>query len=236
MPSERRRPERSAPGCRRSSHRARRARVSVVALGLWLAGCQTPTVAGESPAYDPTRLTGGLLYRWALGATVAVYVDTTGAGAAGVDLPAAVARGLDAWRGSWRYDELRPVLTDAPHAADVVVQLAGAPALVDVSGCPDRIATGAGATVLCAAGDSARTLPLFGDAGAGHVKVAISVSAASAALDAIVAHELGHAFGIGGHSDVESDLMHAAPAVSAPSERDARTLRYVLHQPAALRL
>ena len=193
-------------------------------------------MAGESPAYDPTRLTGGVLYRWPLGATVAVYADTTGTGAAGADLRGAVARGLDAWRAAWQYDELRPVLADSPRDADVVVQLAGAPAVVDASGCPDGIVTGAGATVLCAAGDTARTLPLLGGGDPGRVKVAIAVSGATAAFDAIVAHELGHAFGIGGHSDVASDLMYAAPTMTAPSARDARTLRYVLHQAAALRL
>jgi predicted Zn-dependent protease len=51
------------------------------------------------------------------------------------------------------------------------------------------------------------------------------------AFRALVAHELGHVVGIGAHSDDPADLMFGAPSVLAPSARDARTLRYVLHQP-----
>lgn len=204
------------------------------------AGCQTPTAPGEGPAYDPTRLTGGRLYRWSLGATVAVYADTTGQGAAGVDLGAAVERGLSAWRATWRYGELRPVRAASPAQSDVVVQLRGAAPLVVLDACASSIAVAAGRTVLCAAGDTARTLPLAAGPSAGRVKVAIDVDASVAgeagALDALVAHELGHALGIGGHSADPGDLMFVAPAVPRPSARDAVTLRYVLHRPALLRL
>lgn len=203
-----------------------------------------PTVPAESPAYDPTRLTGGVVYRWALGVAVAIHVDTTGQDALGVDLREAAARGLEAWRPTWRYAELRPRLVASAADADVVIQLADAPPLVQLAGCASGIAGAAGRTVLCAAGDTARTLPLLAPGDPGRVKVAVeldghAVSGASHAvtlLDALVAHELGHVLGIGGHSPLPTDLMYAAPAVARPSQRDAATLRYVLHQPGGFRL
>ena len=71
------------------------------------------------------------------------------------------------------------------------------------------------------------------------MKVDVSVRHAFAgteeSLRSVVAHELGHVVGIGGHSPEPSDLMYAAPTVLVPTERDARTLRTVLHLPSELR-
>lgn len=211
----------------------------VALLGTLPTGCQTPTAPGESPAYDPTRLTDGRIYRWGLGATVAIYADTTGQGMLGVDVTSAVERGLAGWRATWRYDELRPAIVHSAAAADVIVQLHGAPPLVSLDACATSISISAGRTVLCAAGDTARTLPLLSAGAPGRVKVAIEVdvgSAGAAAVDALIAHELGHALGIGGHSAEPADLMYAAPTAIRPTPRDAATLRFVLHQPVALRL
>ncbi len=217
----------------------------LISLAL-LGACQTPTAPGENPAYDPTRLTNGRIYRWTLGTTVAIYVDATGQGTAGqnnaqgIDLRTGVERGLAGWSATWRYGELRPRLVESIVEADVVVQLKGARPLVALDGCTSSIATSTGRTVLCAAGDTARTLPLLGAGLTGRVKVAIEVDGAALlsqpALDAMIAHELGHAFGIGGHSPDSADLMYAAPTTVAPSGRDAATLRYVLHQLAVLTL
>lgn len=225
----------------RASLRALARPVAAIGLAAAMAtGCQTPTAPGESPAYDPTRLTDGRIYRWSLGATVAIHVDSTGQGEAALDLRAAVERGLAGWRGSWRYDELRPRLVATAAEADVVVQLRGAPPIVSLDGCATSIAIASGRTILCAAGDTARTLPLRAGGVAGRVKVAIEVDgdavASPGVLDAVVAHELGHALGIGGHSADAADVMFAVPTSVRPTARDAVTLRYVLHQPAALRL
>lgn len=53
-------------------------------------------------------------------------------------------------------------------------------------------------------------------------------------LQATALHELGHAFGLWGHSDEASDAMAAAPGavpVLLPSPRDRTTLRWLASQP-----
>jgi len=52
----------------------------------------------------------------------------------------------------------------------------------------------------------------------------------------VVAHEMGHVVGIGGHSPPTSDLMYTRPTVSAPTDRDRATLRNVLGRPADITL
>jgi len=209
-----------------------------------LSGCETPTADGDGPAYDPTRLTGGVLYRWPLGATVAIHVPD---GTASAPLKRAVQQGLAAWSSAWQYAELRPVLVPSPLEADVVVQVAGDPPVVVTEDCAATMIGAAGRTILCAAGDTARTLPLTGAAGEpggvpGRVKVLVLVDGRLVSegqgeqFQAVVSHELGHMLGLGGHSDSEGDLMYPAPAVTVPTERDAATLSYVLHQPPTLLL
>ncbi|HEY0971975.1 MAG TPA: hypothetical protein VGE02_13475 [Gemmatimonadales bacterium] len=199
-------------------------------------GCRAPTVPGEAPAYDPTTLTGGVLFAWPLGRAISVYVQGESR-SPDPALAAAVDRALAAWEGAPRYGELRLRRVDDVRRADVVVRAIGAAPLVDESACGGGIGEGAGFTVLCASGDTARTLPLL-DGGTSRVKVSVVVDpgAMGGSLDALVAHEMGHALGVTGHSADAGDVMHVSPAVSRPSARDGRTLRYVLHQPADVRL
>ncbi len=208
-----------------------------LALLAGAAGCDAPTVPGEAPAYDPTVLTGGRLYHWPLGATLRLHVH----GATEADRAAlrdAVEAGVASWRAELRYRELGVRLVERPEEADVVVGPRGAahPVALDACGGFD---IGAALTLLCPDADGARTLPLRSGA-ASRVKLAVAVDPAAAAspagLRALVVHELGHVFGIGGHSPEPSDVMHPQPTVTAPSARDRRTLRYVLHRPADLRL
>lgn len=200
--------------------------------------CDAPTVAGEAPAYDPTTLTAGRVYHWPLGRTIAVHVHASDAGDAAALRAQVVAAGA-AWTSALKYAELRVRLVERPEEADVVVGLGAAAHPVALDAC-GGLGIAAGFTLLCpATGDSARTLPLRSGAPS-RVKIAVVVDPAAtptvALRAAVVAHELGHVLGVGGHSDDAEDLMYVDPRVPAPSARDERTLRYVLHRPSALRL
>lgn len=67
-----------------------------------------------------------------------------------------------------------------------------------------------------------------------QVRVLIGMGQAEAALQATVLHELGHAFGLWGHSDAAADAMAATPGPRPQlslSERDQRTVRWLYQQP-----
>ena len=66
------------------------------------------------------------------------------------------------------------------------------------------------------------------------VKVMVSPGLRAEALQATALHELGHAFGLWGHSSVPTDVLAISQGerpVLAPSERDRLTLAWVMQQP-----
>jgi predicted Zn-dependent protease len=197
------------------------------------AGCASPVVDGEGPAYDPTSLTAGQLYRWPLGRELAVFVDPAGAPAS-VDLSAVVQRVSSAWANALGYGELSFRIASTVHDADILVRDPRSTLPVDTAGCGGPGWTdAAGSAFFCPAGDTARTFAALTGL-PGQVKVIVTVdreaTASALAFEALVAHEFGHALGIGGHSPNANDVMFAAPAVIGPSRNDSRTLRYVLHR------
>ena len=66
------------------------------------------------------------------------------------------------------------------------------------------------------------------------VKVMVSPGLRAEALQATALHELGHAFGLWGHSSVPTDALAISQGESpvlVPSERDRLTLTWVMQQP-----
>ena len=66
------------------------------------------------------------------------------------------------------------------------------------------------------------------------VKVMVSPGLRAEALQATALHELGHAFGLWGHSSVPTDVLAISQGerpVLVPSERDRLTLTWVMPQP-----
>jgi len=69
------------------------------------------------------------------------------------------------------------------------------------------------------------------------VEVLISPGQRQAAIQATALHELGHGFGLWGHSELSSDVMGAVPGAKPTlelSERDQQTLQWLFEQPSAL--
>jgi hypothetical protein len=215
-------------------------RTAVLALAaLMVASCDAPTVPVEPPGYDP-RLAGvDLFYHWPLGHTISVYVHTNGA-PQGYDLVEAVRLANDLWRDALRYGEFDIRFVSSPSAADVVFHF-DTDSVVSSSTCTAPGSGAPGVTYFCVDDqfENIVALPLLGG-GQSRVKFDVRITSDVNAIpneqhfQRIVTHEFGHVVGIGRHSGDNGDLMFAAPQVNAPSGADARTLRYLLHQPADL--
>lgn len=207
-----------------------------------VAGCDAPLVAADGPGYDPTLPLDGqnAIYHWPLGYTLSVYAHTAGA-PAGFDLPGAIQRANEAWASVLRYREFDVRLVPSPDQADVVFHF-DTDSVVSVSSCAPPATGAAGITSACpnASGTMLDAIPLIGG-GTSRVKFDVQISASPTRIpnamvfQRIVTHEFGHVIGIGRHSSSMADLMFGGPTVDEPSDADARTLRYVLHQPATLR-
>lgn len=206
----------------------------VVALGGMLAGCDSPSTAPSAFAYDPTSLTAGQLYRWADGRRVNVYVVPAVTGP--YDLDASVNAAISRWNAVPRGDRFTLQRTNNSAAANVIVFERTSPMPVSPSSCAYATSGGAGYTYICPVNGRAAVLPLVGTGSTGATTVLVRIdmgrTGSREQFDAVVTHELGHAVGIGGHSDSESDVMFGSPRTSTISGRDTQTLRWLLAQAA----
>jgi hypothetical protein len=214
-----------------------------------VAGCDAPTATPPESDIDVTGLTGGLVYHWKPGATINIFPDTTGLSSGVFNITSAVERAARAWREESFYGEVDLRLVSSPSDADIIIHRKSAPRLVEtvVNGgdCDLRPIAVAGYTLFCPDVGDAPVLPLKGGGPVGRVKMDIFVDPDRVfggpdinifqAFDALVAHEIGHALGIGGHSQHPHDLMHPFPRVTRPSFNDAAALREVLYRKADIR-
>lgn len=228
---------------RRNWGAALAARALLIAV---LVACDAPSVDGPAFGYDPALeyFDGGgrhdFFYHWPLGTSVRVFADPA-LQPAGWDLADAVRRGSALWQSEMYYREASLRLVASPADADVVVHFDGAPPVTAYpADCAPPFIQAAGVTVLCpnASYSALEVMPLVGGGAPGHVKMDVTIVASRIAdlaqFRRVVAHEVGHVFGIGAHSGDATDLMFAAPQVDAPSAADGQTLRYVLHRPDAV--
>jgi len=220
-----------------SENRAIASRILGLALAISLLSCDAPTASRPEFAFDPTTLSDGTLYRWANGQQLRVWFADEPA--LGRDLGQAVRAALRAWNGQPRYGEFELIVATDPAQANIIVFDRSQPLPIVPGRCTFDSRGAVGYTYFCGDGDRAERLALALGTPSG-VSVVIRVDRTLVAdqpgLDAIVAHEFGHALGIGAHSGEPTDLMFGLPRVAIPSARDARTLQYVLGTPADLLL
>jgi predicted Zn-dependent protease len=209
---------------------------AVLAL-LLFAGCDSPTVVRPAFAYDPTELTGGLLYRWSTGARVRVFVEP--ASGTPLSVAAAVLRATQAWNALPQVREFTLEIATTREAADIIVYERSQTQPVLNGGCAFAPSGAIGYTYFCPAGGRAERLRVVGSPNATVsvvIRVDMAATASQTALDALVAHEMGHAIGIGGHSPQAADVMSPRPVATTPTDRDAQTLRNLLGRAADVTL
>lgn len=186
------------------------------------------------PAIDYRQRLQTTRHGWPLQTTWCVWVEPTGtippgqAPAQGPDQrwQAAVDWALDQWQR-----ELPIVRVEDPQRAQVRIRRRRPPLGVGADG---RTRASHGRAVLSLhrldEGPSARVEP--------RVEVLISPGQRQEAIQATALHELGHAFGLWGHSDHPADAMAVAPGakpVLTLSPRDQATLRWLYQQPTPMR-
>ena len=209
----------------------------LVLATLIAAACDHPTVVRPDFAYDPTQLTGGQLYRWSTGAQVRVFVEPMAAGS--LELAGAVQRAVVAWNTVPQEREFTLDVVTNRDLADVIVYDRSIPQPVVSGACPFSPSGAAGYTYFCPLNGRAERLRPLASTGfttAIVIRVDMTATATQAALDALVAHEVGHAVGIGGHSPQTTDVMYTRPTVRTPTDRDRNTLRNVLGRAADITL
>ena len=220
-----------------AKRRTKRLTKRLVLATLIAAACDHPTVVRPDFAYDPTQLTGGQLYRWSTGARVRVFVEPMTAG--GVELAGAVQRAVVSWNAVPQEREFTLDVVTNRNMADVIVYDRSIPQPVVSGSCPFNPSGAAGYTYFCPINGRAERLRPLASTGlttAIVIRVDMTTTATQAALDALVAHEVGHAVGIGGHSPQTTDVMYTRPTVRTPTDRDRNTLRNVLGRAADITL
>ncbi len=157
----------------------------------------------------------------------------------GVDLAGAVQRAVSAWNAVPQEREFTLDVVTNRDLADVIVYDRSLPQPVATGSCPFNPSGAAGYTYFCPLnGRAERLRPIASSVltTAIVIRVDMTTTATQAALDALVAHEVGHAVGIGGHSPQTTDVMYTRPTVRTPTDRDRNTLRNVLGRAADITL
>jgi len=195
--------------------------------------CDAPTGTRPDFAYDPTTLSRGQLYRWASGQQISVWAEA-GTGLSTVDLGSAVRQAMTSWNAVPQFAEFTLSMAASIGEADIVVYDRATAAPVSLGSCTFDPQGSAGYTYFCPTGPSPTTAQKLSLAGGGTSQVSVLIRVDRGRVSdqngytALVMHELGHALGIGGHSDSPNDLMFGLPRATVPTMRDRQTLQYLL--------
>ncbi len=220
------------------------ARVAACSVGV-LSGfaCDTPSATRPDEAFNPTTLTGGVLYRWTSGTTIRVWVVNPSSAGFPIDLGLATRQAMHRWNQVAAFGEFTLKSATRIDEANIIVFDGVAPLPVSEGSCVFNPRGSTGYVYFCPGSAVAGAVPRaellwLTQGGPGVTTVIIRLdrgrASSQSAYNAIVAHEFGHALGIGAHSDVPSDVMFGLPTTEIPSERDRATLRWLLGQRPAL--
>lgn len=209
------------------------------AATVLIAACESPTLPPDEIAepYDFTLEGTNLVLRWPVGATLAVFpVPVPQQPARTEMLRESLEHGARAWNDVARDDEYHITVAPSVEAADVVLGWSDVPLPVDTAGCEPGPG-GRAVTSFClhpADTTRLRPYPILSPDGPvfGRPRMVIVIRSSQAGnaeqVRELVAHELGHALGIGRHSSNPADLMYAAElATAVPSPADAATVRFL---------
>jgi hypothetical protein len=169
-----------------------------------------------------------VVFRWpASYMPVRVYAEPVG------QLPANVTTGMELWRSAFRCGELRYTITADSTRADIIVRNPAFPPAVAARAARGALVWPADSVGACG-GVTTDTLTSDGAALTAPMRAFVWPSSAdTAAVTACyhftVAHELGHALGLGSHSGDTNDLMHSLPRRLALSARDRYTIQLLYH-------
>lgn len=147
-------------------------------------------------------------------------------------------QGIDLWTSALLYNELSAMLVADSSDADIIVRRladqVGDPSSPPCTGVSEGTFLLAGDTVI--AGDTIGPLTLLEPI---HTFVWGRIGESSPTildcLEIVVAHELGHAFGILAHSTDTEDLMTTSPRRLRLTERDRTTIEMLYHTPPSIK-
>lgn len=223
---------------RPAAHTTRRTPFAVVVtamvFALVMTACDSPTASRPAFAFDPTALSEGKLYRWTKGRTIRVWADLTDSSRT-FNLGRSVRVAISNWNALPAFGEYKLELVTNPAEANILVFNRNRPLPIVAGACPFTPREAVGYTYFCASGRTADRLQLANGQNSQAsvvIRVDDNLVTTQNGLDNIMAHEFGHALGIGAHSDSASDLMFGLPTIAFPTGRDAQTLQYVLGSPA----